>query len=512
MDSESSPLKNSVKCCSCPCSCSLISSSATWHRSVKRKSEHISYDSINSDLSVARVEIENECIVLRETVSSQQQSIQELYIELEEERNASSSAANEAMSMILRVQREKAEVQMEMRQFKRFAEERMAHDQQELEDVLYKRDQVMQSLTCEVQAYKHRLMSFGYGESEVEVVPSGHIRNQSARENSEVQFEFPAFEYPPLKCNSNETPVYPDCGFGNDEPVDQEQYAFGETPRAWEQLENLECRIYQLERHPSHNQMDGDFSSTRDFLEKVVVGQSPRWPRHGRRFSIDSSSSLPCLVKEAGQDCKVETPGPGSNLKKMKDFVSTEDDTMLTFPGMADNASDFGDDMSDRIYTIDSVHAVPYNGVNEVKVIASLSDDYVATPRESLGRFDTGETDIKKLYMRLQALEADRESMRQAVISMRTDKAQLVLLKEIAQQLYKDMSPEEMVTVKKSSLSASLSFMSVLKWAVSFVFWRKKAHRSKYMFWLSNNNVGLLLLLDKSPYMRRWRCLTRGQV
>lgn len=33
--------------------------------------------------------------------------------------------------MILRLQREKVEIQMEARQFKRFVEEKMAHDQQE---------------------------------------------------------------------------------------------------------------------------------------------------------------------------------------------------------------------------------------------------------------------------------------------------------------------------------------------------------------------------------------------
>ncbi|KAI3751104.1 hypothetical protein L2E82_22150 [Cichorium intybus] len=41
---------------------------------------------------------------------------------------------------------------MEARQFKRFSEERMAHDQQEimeLEDCLYQREQTIQALTCE---------------------------------------------------------------------------------------------------------------------------------------------------------------------------------------------------------------------------------------------------------------------------------------------------------------------------------------------------------------------------
>lgn len=43
------------------------------------------------------------------------------------------------------------------------------------------------------------------------------------------------------------------------------------------------------------------------------------------------------------------------------------------------------------------------------------------------------EPDIKTLYMILEALEADRESMRQALLGMRTKKGQLMLLREIEQ-------------------------------------------------------------------------------
>lgn len=164
MESENSPTSTSlVKCCDCGCSCASLnrSFSGSHVRSTKRKIDEAEED--NNVFTIpgliipqnARVEIENECRALRETLSSQQQTIQDLISELDEERNASSSAANEAMSMILRLQREKAEVQMEARQFKRFVEEKNAHDQQEilaLEDLLYKREQSIQSLTCEVQA------------------------------------------------------------------------------------------------------------------------------------------------------------------------------------------------------------------------------------------------------------------------------------------------------------------------------------------------------------------------
>ncbi|KAJ7975917.1 Myosin-binding protein 7 [Quillaja saponaria] len=453
MDSEVIPSSSSlVKCCNCGCSCSLVAeSSGSWLRSVKRK-----YDEFEegnrffvpgiSYFSVAKVQIEYECVALRETVSSQQQSLQDLYAELEEERNASSSAANEAMSMILRLQREKAEIQMEARQFKGFVEEKMAHDQQELlalEDLLYKREQVIQSLTCEAQAYKHRMMSFGLTEAEAEGERSpcggSHIMM-----GFDSQYELPSYEYPPLKCNLNQNQVIVE---GANDDTDIKKYAFDETPR--DHLKNLE-----------------------------------------RELSNDSSSFVG-MGKETALDFPTDSPKLNSSVKKMDYISQSEDNSHMR---KLDNMSEVGDNMSDRVYTIDSIHkGAPYNSLTESKAGIGICEDYL--PMDSLSHADIGDPEIKKLYMRLQALEADRESMRHAIISMGTDKAQLVLLKEIAQHLCKEIPPESRIIVKKPSLS-SFSSMTVFKWITSFVFWRKRARRSKCMFGLSANSVGLLMLLE----------------
>ena len=55
-----------------------------------------------------------------------------LRAELEEERAAAATGASEAMAMILRLQREKGLLLLEMRQFRRVAEERMAFQEQQL--------------------------------------------------------------------------------------------------------------------------------------------------------------------------------------------------------------------------------------------------------------------------------------------------------------------------------------------------------------------------------------------
>ncbi|XP_047308779.1 myosin-binding protein 7-like [Impatiens glandulifera] len=424
-------------------SCSLLmhrSYSGTWLRSVERK--HYEFNEGNDatisigDLTfqnVPRIEIENECIALRDMITTQQQSMRNLSVELEAERNASSSAANEAMSMILRLQREKAEVMMENRQFKRYADEKIAHDQQKIsaiEELLYKKDQAIQSLSNEVQFYKHRMLSYGLIESE------------SDGDSVPPQFEFPPiYDYPPLKCNKvNQHHVYPEIDYD---------------------ILDLEYRINQLEKSPRTIHPDG----------------SPRNPRHFRRISTGSPSSV---------------------------IASSESPRLMTHMRKMENASDLGDDFtSDRIYTID-------NGYSETKHVHNNDNDNDFDDECTNTSIDDQE--IKKLYMRLYALEADRESMRQAIISMRADDEQFVLLKEIAENLYKDKLPVTRNMIipvkKKQSLLKRFSFISIFfKWIFSFIFGRKLELRCKYFFGISASSVGLLMLLEKGCRVGRRRYL-----
>uniref|UniRef100_A0A7N0RHT5 GTD-binding domain-containing protein n=1 Tax=Kalanchoe fedtschenkoi TaxID=63787 RepID=A0A7N0RHT5_KALFE len=335
------------------------------------------------------------------------------------------------MWMILRLQREKAEIQMEARQFKRFAEEKMAHDQQEfgaLEELLYKREQSIQALTCEVQAYKHRMMSFGTTESELEGERVASLsRNASVNDGS--QFDFPAYDYPPLKCNVNEV-----------------------------------------------NGPDGDF-------EDVIVGQSPRRSKHSRKFCTGSSGSLLSQAREIDAYFTTDTPRLGTSFKNTECISQVENFSNRN----VDETSDIGDDTTDRICTIDSIHhGAPHTSFIENKAGIGVCEDSLTTPRDSMDNAENGGPEIKKLYMRLQALEADRESMNQAIISMRTDKAQLVLLREIAQQLCKEMAPEKRAPEKKNNCYGK----SFIHWITSFILWRKKARQSKYMFGRSSSNAG----------------------
>ncbi|CAF1880224.1 BnaC02g01950D [Brassica napus] len=385
---------DTLTCCDCGCEDCSSHKHDEFSNNEPRDARDLSLSLSLSISSNAKVQIENECHLLRETVASQRESIQDLYSELDEERNAASTAANEAMSMILRLQREKAEVEMELRQFKRFSEEKMEHDRQELlalEDLVYKREQTIQALTFEAQAYRHRMMSYGFSED-------AEVDDDDVEKNV-----YDYYDYPPLKCSLNEVVV-----------DDVEKYTLTDSPRGGDNLR---------------------------------ISQSPKRHRHFRKVSTDFS-----------------VDSPRSN-----------------------------GEMHDRVYTIDSVHQG-----GEEKV---MDDGEMNQP-------GVGDPDIVKLYARMQALEADRESMRQAIVSMRTEKAQMVLLKEIAQHLSKEVVLER----RQASIGGVFSFLSVFKWITSFVFWRKKARRSKYMNVVQANNMGLEMLLEKTPRTRQWRCLSSTQV
>ncbi|KAF9615652.1 hypothetical protein IFM89_025602 [Coptis chinensis] len=107
---------------------------------------------------------ENEIELLKETLQTQQVLLQKLYIELEAEREASATAANEALSMIRRLQGEKAEEKLEASQYKRMAEEKINYAEEIMvvfEEVMNQKEMEITSLEFQVQAYRYKLMSVG---------------------------------------------------------------------------------------------------------------------------------------------------------------------------------------------------------------------------------------------------------------------------------------------------------------------------------------------------------------
>ncbi|CAN6582165.1 unnamed protein product [Malus baccata var. baccata] len=106
-------------------------------------------------------EIEGESMVdrLKRQVEHDKKIMSALYKELEEERNASSIASDQAMAMITRLQEEKAALRMEALQQLRMMEEQAEYDNEALQktdDLLVEKEKEVQDLEAELEFYRNK--------------------------------------------------------------------------------------------------------------------------------------------------------------------------------------------------------------------------------------------------------------------------------------------------------------------------------------------------------------------
>ncbi|XP_058087012.1 myosin-binding protein 1-like [Magnolia sinica] len=114
-------------------------------------------------------EIEGESAVdrMKRQIELDRKSMSALYKELEEERNASAIAVNQAMAMINKLQEEKATMQMEALQYQRMMEEQAEYDQeaiQTLNELLIQREKEIHDLEEEFENYRRRFENEPVGE------------------------------------------------------------------------------------------------------------------------------------------------------------------------------------------------------------------------------------------------------------------------------------------------------------------------------------------------------------
>ncbi|KAL1561864.1 myosin-binding protein 1-like [Salvia divinorum] len=122
--------------------------------SLERNESNLSLDGN----SVCEVEGENDADRLKRQVEHDKKILATLYKELEEERNASAIAANQAMAMITRLQEEKAAFHMEALQCVRVLEEQAEYDNEALQKanvLLAENEKQIQRLQFELESYRY---------------------------------------------------------------------------------------------------------------------------------------------------------------------------------------------------------------------------------------------------------------------------------------------------------------------------------------------------------------------
>ncbi|KAJ6359979.1 hypothetical protein OIU77_004061 [Salix suchowensis] len=108
---------------------------------------------------VSEIEGESSDDRLKRQVEHDKKLLSALYKELEEERNASTISANQAMAMITRLQEEKAALHMEALQYLRMMEEQSEYDMEALQkknDLLTEKEKEVQDLEEDLEFYRSK--------------------------------------------------------------------------------------------------------------------------------------------------------------------------------------------------------------------------------------------------------------------------------------------------------------------------------------------------------------------
>ncbi|KAK9281977.1 hypothetical protein L1049_004887 [Liquidambar formosana] len=106
--------------------------------------------------------------ILKQQLEEGQATRDTLYLELEKERAAAATAADEAMTMIVRLQKDKASIEMEAWQYQRMIEEKSAYDDEEmniLKEIIVRREREKHFLEKELEVYR-QMTSVGYKQTE----------------------------------------------------------------------------------------------------------------------------------------------------------------------------------------------------------------------------------------------------------------------------------------------------------------------------------------------------------
>ena len=197
-------------------------------------------------MSLGRNDIDS----LKETLRAQQELLQRLYNELDVERESSAIAAEEALSMILRLQGEKSAMEMEASQYKRIAEEKMCHAQEMLEvfqELIYQKEMQIASLEFQVQAYKFRLVSLGYhdlGASELQY--PDNMLSRSAQSSLRRGSSLPPPILDALSRRASSEGEKSAHSSPKPSPIQKENASAGELNSYWEKIKNLNERVKEL--------------------------------------------------------------------------------------------------------------------------------------------------------------------------------------------------------------------------------------------------------------------------
>nr|GEV73532.1 hypothetical protein [Tanacetum cinerariifolium] len=257
---------------------------------------------------------------LKDTLCVQQQLLQKLYNELEVEREASATAASEALAMILRLQGEKAAVKMEAEHYKRLSEEKMYHAEESMElfeDLIQQKEMEIANLDYQVQAYRYKLSSLGFEETGSHEIkyPENLLQLSDTSSVAETSSEI-------LLRRNSAPPKLLKLAYMKRGNLERNRSVSPDSDMVSKNVEESERKDESNQNLDSWKQMDGSISSYWDQIRKLdkIVEEMAGEQYISLRGRSSRSSSAFSQINESDQT---------QNLKKLVDNEMLSDSCSL---------------------------------------------------------------------------------------------------------------------------------------------------------------------------------------
>ncbi|KAJ4835250.1 hypothetical protein Tsubulata_026681 [Turnera subulata] len=347
---------------------------------------------------------------LKSALTAERKTLHALYAELEEERSASAVAANETMAMINRLQEEKAAMQMEALQYQRMMEEQAEYDQEALQllnELMVKREKEKAELEKELEQYRRKLQDY---EAKEKLMILRRRKEGSTRSGTCSASCSAAEDSDGLSVDLNHDGKEED-GFDNHQesgnqntPVDavlylEESLAGFEEERIsiLEQLKILEEKLFTLS--DGEEQHFEDIKAVEDLHEENGYHETPN---HSSQVNGVANGHH----KEMNGKHHKERKDIGAKAKRLLPLFDATD------VEIEDEVLNGHEEVEDSVALMKSVNTFEIDG----KKLAI-------------------EEEVDHVYERLQALEADREFLKHCITSLRKGDKGIELLQEILQHL-----------------------------------------------------------------------------
>ncbi|MED6218826.1 hypothetical protein PIB30_030144 [Stylosanthes scabra] len=410
------------------------------------------------------VTTEADIAAMKETLRAQQLLLQQVHAELDQEREASATAASEAMEMILRLQGEKAAVKMEASHYKRMAEEKIGHAEATLEvfeELMYQKEMEITSLEFQVLAYKQKLLAYGVdiNISELEF-PDDLLLNRSEQNGEEDHSMRRLQSLPPIAFKNtfraarkrDRSPSPTTLNFQapkTAESNDQEDFANGSLDSYWNQIKRLDekvkvisdCKESSGEICPRPRIRRGrsctlltqlSTASPSDQTDRVIFSNSSRL---NPRESVASPSSAVNVhdvfeVPQASEIHEVSENGKRKLEKRVLEADSrlTKPDSLLSEEMVESNVKLDLDKRKSKL-----IPQKPNSKDMKALILQKKEEKDAEYNANALA-------EIQKLHQRIERLEREKISMRHEISHEGDKEEHLMLLKEIYKQITLIMS------------------------------------------------------------------------